>query len=446
MSQTYHIERLDQNGHGLSISKSGQITSIEGVISGETVTAKIKTSPHKSAMTVLSSIIKASPQRRTPPCPHYKLCGGCDLQHMTYTCQLQEKQAILAGLFRQSNHPQLKEQARNLTLPVASPDEFHYRQRIRLQVDDRQVLGFHKRRSHACVEIDTCMVAQPEINHCLSALRPLAPFQKLLRHTDALEILFDPETTNCHLLFHFTRKPRPNDMQQGKELSNAIPKIRDVFFSGEGFAVSGHESITFELPPFPPHTNNALKLSLETGGFCQVNVAQNSTLVQTVLDFCTVGPQEDILDLFCGMGNFSIPLAEKAGSVLGIEGQGSAIRSAKKNSKTANQTNSNFKKQAIHDACGELARAGKSYHCIILDPPRQGIPGLARILAALCRSRMVYVSCDPVSLCRDLEDLLQHGFRITKLQAMDMFPQTHHIETVVLLEKSAHPAAQSIAL
>lgn len=438
MSHTYHIERLDQNGHGLSISESGEITRIEGVISGETVTAKIKSGSQKPALAVVSSIIKASSQRRTPPCPHCKQCGGCDLQHMTYDRQLQEKQAILAALLEQSSIPQLKEQAQSLSLPVASPSEFHYRQRIRLQVDERQVLGFHKRRSHACVAIETCMMAQPEINHCLSELRPLPPFQKLLRHTEALEILFDPGTTTCHLLVHFTRKPRPTDMRYAQELTSTISLLGGVFFSGEGFAVTGQESLSFELPPIPPHTKQPLTLSLETGGFCQVNVAQNRTLVQTVLDFCQVSPEDTILDLFCGMGNFSIPLAERATSVVGIEGQGSAIRSAIKNSSAASQTNTTFKKQAIHKACAERARAGESYDCVIIDPPRQGIPGLARFLSALCRMRLVYISCDPISLCRDLEELLHHGFCISKLQCIDMFPQTRHIETVVLLEKTLH--------
>ncbi len=444
MPQTYHIEKLDQNGLGISCNELGQVTRIEGVISGETVTAKIKHSVENDSRAVATSILKAFPERRTAPCPHYKQCGGCNMQHMSYRHQLHEKQAILADLFGKSDNAVVQQLADKITPPLPSPEEFFYRQRIRLQVDDRQVLGFHKRRSHSCVAIESCMVAQPQINECLRELHLKPVFLKLLRHTEAIEILFDPKSSHCHLLIHLTRKPRPTDIKYAKELAATIPGMGNIFFSGQGFAVTGKETISFELPPFAPHTSKKLKLSLETGGFCQVNVAQNRTLVQTVLEFCSVTTEDDVLDLFCGMGNFSIPLAERAGSVFGIEGQGSAIRSARKNSSEAKHTNSSFKKQAIHDACSELARSGKHYDCIVLDPPRQGIPGLARFLAELCSKRLIYVSCDPLSLCRDLKDLLHHGFHITKLQPIDMFPQTHHIETVVLLEKSSTPAAQCI--
>lgn len=435
MPQTYQIEKLDHNGQGISHNEMGQMIHMEGGISGETVTAKIKNSSSKKSTGLVSAIIKASPERIPAPCPHYKLCGGCNMQHMSYHQQLQEKRAILTDLFAQSGNTVLRQLAGKIASLLPSSKTFYYRQRIRLQVDDRQVLGFHKRRSHDCVAIESCMVARPEINTCLQELRPQPLFQKLLRHTEAVEILFDPNSTQCHLLIHFTRKPRPTDIKYATELSALIPGVGSIFYSGQGFAVSGQEEISFELPPIAPHTSKTLRLSLETGGFCQVNVAQNSTLVQTVLDFCSVSQKDDVLDLFCGMGNFSIPLAEKAGSVLGIEGQGSAIRSARINSTVAEQTNSSFKKQAIHDACGELVEIKKDYHCIVLDPPRQGIPGLAKILAQLCKGRLVYVSCDPFSLCRDLKELLHHGFQITKLQSMDMFPQTHHIETVVLLVK-----------
>ncbi len=372
-SPVYHIEKLVHGGLGLSHNENKQKTLIEGVISGETVTAKIQSMGKKHNTAVAKSIIQPSPERIQAPCQYYKQCGGCDFQHMSYPRQLQEKQAILKDLLLQSGNSILQEAAtKTLTEPLASPSQTHYRQRIRLQVDDKQTLGFHKRRSHDCIAIDSCLLATPKINDCLQQLLPQSIFNKLLRQTEALEILFNPDSSTLTLLIHFKRKPRPADKQHAQDLINTIPELKNIFFIGDGFPVTGHTSLSFSLPPLAPHTSKTLQLSLETGSFCQVNVEQNTQLVKTVLNFCMVSREDDVLDLFCGMGNFSIPLAEQAKSVWGVEGQGSAIRSARKNSAHAGQDNTLFKKQAIHTACSELAQAGNIFDCIVLDPPRQG--------------------------------------------------------------------------
>ena len=182
-------------------------------------------------------------------------------------------------------------------------------------------------------------------------------------------------------------------------------------------------------------TKRPVDLSWEAGGFCQVNLDQNKNLIETVLEFCQVKKTETVLDLYCGMGNFSIPFAMQAKTVFGIEGQGSAIRSAKNNAANAGQANSCFLKSSVHNACIELAEKGEHFDCVLIDPPRQGAPGLADRLATIATKRLVYISCDPATLCRDLADLTDQGFTISKIQPVDMFPQTHHIENVVLLEK-----------
>lgn len=435
-SPVYHIEKLVHGGLGLSHTEDGQVVLIEGAVAGETVRAKMRSQRKNLLQGVVSEILTRSHARIEAPCPHYRKCGACDFQHMGYPSQLQAKQDIIKDLLIRSGHPELQEAADTILVPpLPSPQQFHYRQRIRLQVDEHQVLGFHKRKSHNCIAIESCLLARPEINNCLQELSAQAPFAKLLIQTDALEILLDPENANIHILLHFKRKPRPTDEKHAQELVHAIANIQNIFFTGEGFAITGHAFLSFSLPPIDRHTEKALCLSLETGGFCQVNVDQNTSLVKTVLDFCKITREERVLDLFCGMGNFSIPLAEQAKSVLGIEGQGSAIRSAKRNSSNAGQDNTKFLKQPIHKTCEELLKTAQIFDCIVIDPPRQGAPGLAKTLSSLCSKRLIYISCDPATLCRDLATLLHQGFSLTKLQPIDMFPQTHHIETVALLEK-----------
>jgi len=434
-AKIYQIEKPVHGGFGLSHTEDGQMVLLEGAIPGETVRAKIHNTGKKLLQGVATEILISSEHRIPAPCPYYRKCGGCDIQHMEYSCQLQGKYDIIKDLLRKSSHPGLRLASTLLKIPIASSQQVNYRQRIRLQVDDQQVIGFHKRRSHNCIAIKNCLLAAPAINDCLAELQQHKSFDKLLAQAGALEILLNPDSSRISIIIHFKRKPRPADKQHGRDLTQSLPEVEDIFFMGNGFAVTGHNSLSFTLPPIPLHTEKSLILSWETGGFCQVNIEQNKLLIQTVLDFCKVSREETILDLFCGMGNFSVPLAEKAGNVLGIEGQASAIRSARKNSSKANQGNTEFIKRPIHQACRELVQNNTIFDCILVDPPRQGVPGLAKELASLCNKRMVYVSCDPVTLCRDLGELLNYGFSPKKIQPIDMFPQTHHIETIVLLEK-----------
>lgn len=437
MSQeSYQIEKLVHGGFGLSRDQDGQVILLEGVIAGETVEARLGDRRKNLTKGAATRILQASPGRISPPCPRYRDCGGCDFQHMEYPLQLAAKKEILRDLLKRSGHPILQEGGDTLLSdPLPSPEQFHYRQRIRLQVDDRRVVGFHKRHSHNCVAVSSCMLAHREINVCLQELVGHASLQKLLANTNSLELLYDPETAGTILFIHFQRKARPADKQHAQTLLRDVETIGNVIFLGDGFAPTDQATLSYSLPQFPPHTTAPLKLSLESGGFCQVNLQQNEQLVRTVLDLCRLEQGDEVLDLFCGMGNFSIPLAEKAGSLLGVEGQGSAIRSARKNSAAVGQVNTEFIKSPIHQACEELAREQRSFDCVLIDPPRQGAPGLADTMAALCRKRLVYVSCDPATLCRDLVHLLEQGFTLKALQPVDMFPQTHHIETVALLKK-----------
>ncbi len=436
-SQKYSIEKIINGGFGLSHDADGRVTLIEGSIPGEIITAKIWFENKNLQKGLPQQITNVSVDRVQPDCKYYKQCGGCNFQHMTYSRQLQAKKDIIHDLLARSGHRDLQEAASSiLAAPLPSPEAYHYRQRIRLQVDDSHTLGFYKRRSNTCVTIEHCLLANENINTCLESLLHHAAFGRLIQRTESLELLFNPDSDRINLLFHLSQKPRPADKQHAVTLTNDMHDIESICFTGNDFAPTERCKLSFTLPALPPHTNRPLTLSWETGGFCQVNLQQNQILIQTVLDFCAVSETDSVLDLFCGMGNFSIPVAEKAESLLGIEGQGSAIRSAKQNSKLAGHSNSNFRKQPVHDACKELTQKGRQFDILIIDPPRQGAPGLSQQLSELTAKRLIYISCDPATLCRDMAELLNHNFHLQKLQPIDMFPQTHHIECVALLEKS----------
>jgi 23S rRNA (uracil1939-C5)-methyltransferase len=159
-------------------------------------------------------------------------------------------------------------------------------------------------------------------------------------------------------------------------------------------------------------------------------------MIEKVLEFGEIAPGDSVLDLFCGMGNFSIPFALQGATVAGYEGQGAAIRAAIRNSyENGVEDKTSFSKKPVHQACEELVAAGRTFDCTIIDPPRQGGPQLADQLYKLTKKKLIYVSCDPATLIRDLNDLTTKGFAIEQIQPIDMFPQTHHIETIVQLKR-----------
>jgi 23S rRNA (uracil1939-C5)-methyltransferase len=438
------IEKIVHGGFGLGRIDDGRVVLVGKVLPGEMVAFSVTEEKNRYLYAEAAAIIEPHPSRIDPPCPWYGKCGGCDIQHCDYKQQLRIKTDIVRDLYLHQ-FPDTRTELLTLmhdTLP--SPVQFSYRQRIRLQVDANGRTGFLGFRSHTIIPIGRCLVAKDGLNVVLSELQKNSSCAKILNNCDEFELLFNPISSGVICLFHLLRKPRPADIRQAEELTGTIPLLERVYFQGVDFPLTGPfgskeipqtNSLQMRLSPFAEE-DTPLKLSWEVGGFCQVNLQQNERLIRLVVDCCRLSRNESVLDLFCGMGNFSIPLAARAASLLGIEGQGSAIRSARKNSTDAGLANTTFEKGPIHEVCRRLVRESRVFDCVVLDPPRQGVPGLARELTALTGRKLVYISCDPATLCRDLAAFARCGFTLRYMQPVDMFPQTHHIETVVLLEKN----------
>lgn len=444
---TVEITKIINGGYGLAHLPSGQIVLVRHVLPGEIVTITTEKTKKNCILGEVEQIVAANPARRKPPCRYVGRCGGCDLQHCDYPSQLAIKKGIIEDLFLRSRSDAVREAVQLLAEPLGAPDDFGYRQRIRLQVDSGGALGFHRFQSHSVVPIDLCLLARQEENDVLFLLTSHPDGRKLTGNSVEVELQENPATGKTVVTFRMSRKPRPADMQAAERFCRTFEQIERVFLAGESFPLMGPygqqqadtaNSLAVRYPAIagpPGLERDSFSLTWEAGGFCQVNLGQNINLIATVLGFSRVGPDDRLLDLYCGMGNFAIPLAMKAKEVVGIEGQGSAIRSAARNAAAAGLDNTRFRKSPIHEACTELIAGGEQFDCVVIDPPRQGAPDLAARLATLTRDRLIYISCDPATLVRDLADLGDHGFSIGKIQPVDMFPQTHHIETVVLLNR-----------
>lgn len=428
------VEKVINGGFGLARDESGRVILLRNCLAGEELSFTITEERRGTLFGIPDIIYQPSSARITPPCEYYGQCGGCDLQHASYPEQLSIKEAILHELVRND---------RVNCLPIVpSPKQFEYRQRIRLQVQNA-ILGFHRYRSKNLVAIDRCLLAHPCINRALKEVRGITEFNRLLEICSEVEFLYNPTAKDIVLFLHITRKPRPSDRKKVASIITHSSDINRIFFKGSDFAAQPHhgkqpvniseKQLSFSLAL----ENEQVKytLSWEAGGFCQVNLEQNQSLINFIYNNSLSLNAPTILDLYCGMGNFSIALAQGAHTLLGVENQGSAIRCAKQNSSAAGFTNTEFLQGESTAVCTRLVDEKRIFDLTIVDPPRQGIPNLHSQLSLLTRKKLIYISCDPATLARDLDILQDNDFTLKLIRPFDMFPQTHHIESVAILEK-----------
>lgn len=435
------IKKMINGGLGLAKDNDGMTVLVSGTLPDEKVIVKNVTEKRGYKSAEVKTIIQANPARREAACSWYGRCGGCDLMHSTYEYQLMLKKEIIEDLYSRQFGPEALQQC-PVNAVLASPALFHYRQRIRLMVSDDAQIGYRQTQSHTVTPIDSCLIAHDLINDALSGINASQTVSHFIGLSREIELQWNPATNLVSLIFHFHRKPRPADSAKAAELLREMSIIENVIISGDTFqsvVINREKSTTAPTLGFtflPGEGKPPINVQWEAGAFCQVNIEQNFNMIATVLDFAAIQPHETVLDLYCGMGNFALPLARQAASVEGMEGQGASIRCARANSERNGVSNTLFTKTDIYKGCSGLIKENRSFDCVIVDPPRAGIPDLYDQLSALTQKRLVYVSCDPATLFRDLHHLTEHGFTIKKVQPVDMFPQTHHIETVVLLEKN----------
>jgi len=393
----------------------------------------------------LVEVLEPSPDRTTPPCPYYGSCGGCDLQHIKTEKQTDLKNDMLREHMIRSGIISAKD-SYLLHPPIPPEKSFGYRQRIRLHVDDSGRLGYHYHHSHETTPVGSCLLAVPRINDVLA---------KVLK-TDQLTHLVQQKITNIEfqysqfddqvvLLCTAQKKQRAADIQAAQQLVDHIEGIKALIFTPKGFqtqAVTAGDRLFSEGVQLGCIQDTGedipLRLQFEAGGFCQVNQDQNAQLIALLMQWTALSGKERVLDLYCGMGNFSLALAQKGGEVVGVDLKRASIRSAKKNAAANHIAHCHFIQKSAGEAIKEYANAEEQFDLVLLDPPRQGCKEVIPYLPDIGAQYVVYISCDPATLSRDLSLIKEYGYRIMKMQMIDMFPQTHHMETIVELMRVPH--------
>ncbi|HUI46955.1 MAG TPA: 23S rRNA (uracil(1939)-C(5))-methyltransferase RlmD [Nitrospirota bacterium] len=414
------IEKLVHGGKGLARLGSGQAVFVSGVLPGERVVVAIKRKRKGILEADLIEVLTSSQDRIDPPCIGEKQCTGATWPHIAYPAQLRFKQEILLDTLAKIGGIT---PTRPLSI-LPSPRIDHYRLRAQFNVrpsGGKQQIGFFRPGSYDLIEVDDAFLIDPLINRTLKAVRSLEPQLPPLKE---VHINATP-AGEVHLLLYGEQDTLPSMNAFFFGLRKAVPEVVGItgFANRKKAFTLGNNRLTLECEGLTFHATER--------NFYQVNWEQNRNMVKTVLDFAALAGDEIVLDLYCGIGNFALPLAKQAKTVIGVESGYTAIDDAKANAILNGIENTEFIADDLQRGLKTLMQRKMRAPTIVLDPPRSGatLKTLERVLAFVPQ-KIIYVSCNPSTLARDLKFFHLFGLRLDRLQPVDMFPWTYHIECV----------------
>jgi 23S rRNA (uracil1939-C5)-methyltransferase len=393
----------------------------------------------------LVELLHPSDRRVIPPCHVFGRCGGCNWQHLAYSDQLSAKEDIFAEILWRSGRVE-----RDRIEPIApAPDPYGYRSRIQLKVrciDGEPQIGFYRSGSHFVVDIPKkCAIVHPRINRLINGLRQMVALFPEPEKIPQMDVAVGSDG-RTELIIHYIGNRRKEIISHFRENRNN-PGADAIFLQTGRKAtlemVSGEKSLSlsYSIPDCSSRDHSEIKMTFSSGGFSQINYQQNISLVETVCNWAGLTGKERVLDIYCGNGNFSIPLAGKSSYVLGVEDYEQSISSAKRNCETNGIKNISFQFANAVSIVKQLVSTEETFDLVLLDPPRSGAGEVVKIIPALRPRAILYVSCNPPTLARDIGILKKFDYDVVKSRPVDMFPQTYHIESVTLLEpanKNAH--------
>jgi 23S rRNA (uracil1939-C5)-methyltransferase len=388
----------------------GRAVMVPGVVPGDVIDIAIENQRRDYAVGRIEQIVQPGGDRRVPPCPFLPRCGGCDWQQLDYPAQLAIKARLIAAEFSRALGVELPTDG----LIEPAPEEFGYRARVRFKVGAGGEVGFHAASSNRLVAVDRCLVAAPPI------AVPHRFAVALGRRCRELEVVAGDGYQV--IVAYFDSRPGGAEIAQASRALAAEPSVRGVIVRGGGVReVVGEATVAIELEP-------GLTLEIEADLFTQVNRAQNLKLVAAVMAAAAPTAGDEVLDLYCGSGNFSLPAARRGARVTGVDAEELAVVAARRNAARLGLDGAQFIAMKAGELARFLSRARYRPGLLILDPPRAGAADLIDLIVALKAPRVLYISCDVATLMRDLKQLARGGFRPASVRAFDFFPNTHHAE------------------
>jgi len=417
------IESMAYKGYGVA-RVDRKVLFVPYSVTGDEAWAEIVEEKRDYGIAKIETLIKASPWRTSPQCPYFGVCGGCQWQHIDYSVHGEFKKNILIDILKRIG-------GQNKIPPMTvtpSPKSYGYRIRVQLKTGEK-TLGYYQERSHHIVDIEHCPIAHPLVNQLILLLRDRLPF---LSQFEEVELSVSPEEKKGVLHFHplsFAKEMRTF----ARDLLQDHSMLKGVTISGKGrFTSIGDPSLTFSVSLDPAGQKKEWSLRASPESFFQVNVEQNQALLQTVLKFGEVKEGESVLDLYAGIGNLTLPLALGSKEVMGIEENEKAVEDARFNLERNGITQCWMNRGRVEEVLKNWN--GKEPDLVVLDPPRAGGKEVVNQIIGLKPKRIVYVSCDPTTLSRDLRLFSGKSYFLQAVSLIDMFPQTYHMEVVALLK------------
>ncbi len=424
------VEDLTHEGMGV-VKEQGKVYFVHGVLPGETVSF-IPGKKRKGKFTGrLVDIIEPSGERDTPRCGYFGVCGGCSLQHLEPGAQVRYKEKILLD-----NLVRIGRVEPETVLPAITAERWHYRRKARLGVKlvpkkGGILVGFRERQSSFITSLQHCDTLDQRISDLLPGLHQLV--EKLGNNNRIPQIEVAAGDENVALIFRHLEPLSDQDRH----------KLRDYAGHNEVFVYTqsaGPDSVTALWPENPPalsyrHDAFDIELQFSPTDFIQVNASVNQAMVRQACEHLQAGPGDRVLDLFCGLGNFTLAIARSGASVTGVEGDDYLVRQGTHNAGFNEMENANFQKFDLHrDDTSALAGAG--FNRMLIDPPRSGAFEVVSQLVPMLRpERLIYISCNPATLARDADVLVNsNGYRLYAAGAIDMFPHTAHVESMAVFE------------
>lgn len=440
---TVHIEDLTHDGAGVA-KVDGYPLFIQGGLPNESAEVHVLKTLKNYGFAKIINIVEPSPFRVQAPCPIFDQCGGCQLQHMSYEGQLTWKQSMVENVMKRIGKLDVP------VLPVKGMDEpWNYRNKAQIPFGlngEVPVAGFYKTKSHAIVDTNRCLIQTAEADAILEGLKPrlwslgLTPYNEqtksgILRHV----VVRKAQATNQVMVVIVTKSRK---LKKKGEIINAIlelvPNVTSIMQNVNGLdtnVIFGNETnLLWGEEVIEDHIGD-VRFEISARSFYQVNPIQTKVLYDQALDYAKLTGEETVIDAYCGIGTISLFLAKNAKSVMGVEIVPQAIEDAKRNAKLNGFKNTYFEAGPAEEVIPRWYKEGKTADVLMVDPPRKGCDeALLTTILQQKPKKVVYVSCNPATLARDLRILEDGGYKTQEVQPVDMFPHTAHCEAVAWLE------------
>ena len=420
---TLEIGALTYGPYGIG-RHNGKAIMVPYTAPGDKVLARIVESKDRYDIAELVQLIDSSSTRQIPPCPYAGECGGCSWQQVGYASQLNAKEQSVDHALRRIG----KLQGYELRPIIPSPKEYHYRRRISLQCDSERTLGLFHAFSHDLIAIDSCLIADEKLNEIIAPLRSW--IKKLTSPMEHAEIVAGDEPGEIVVVGKLSGEFVSHDDGTCKNFLEQNSTISGLILYRHNWRR------TWGVPTISVVLKDETSLNVDADAFTQANPAGNRLILRELLASAEFSDDDRLLELYCGAGNFTIPLAKRVREIVAVEGARFSVESGRKSAQMNRVGNIHWICSAVTVAVKQLQHRRESFSKIVLDPPRAGAKEITGNLVSFAAEKIVYVSCNPTTLARDAAALNRGGYRLSFVQPIDMFPQTFHVEALAVMTRS----------